>query len=240
MDGVVPAAGKGTRLRPLTDDTPKGMVMVGDRPLLSHVFDRLVAVGVDHLVVVVGYELGAITDYYGDQYDGTPITYVHQRDQMGLGHAVAQCEPVVSGLFVVCNGDNVFARPQQAAVDRARDDGVDAVVVTERVDREQATKTGVVETTPGSDTDADRVHRIVEKPAEPPSRQATTGWYVLPEERFDALALCRPSDRGEYELADGVSVLAAAGATVDTVRLDGRRVNVNTPADIERAANLVD
>jgi len=66
MYGVVPAAGKGTRLRPLTDDTPKGMIPVDDQPLLNHVFDRLLATGVDELVVVVGYELGAITDSYGD------------------------------------------------------------------------------------------------------------------------------------------------------------------------------
>ena len=235
MYGVVPAAGKGTRLRPLTDDTPKGMVEIAGRPLLSHVFDRLLAVGVDHLVVVVGYELGSITSHYGECYRETPITYVHQREQLGLGHAIAQCAPVVSGTFVVCNGDNVFAKPQQAAVDRARDDATDAVVVTETVSRQRATATGVVE------TDADgQVRRIVEKPDEPPSRLSTTGWYVLPEEIFSALDLLRPSDRGEYELADALSVLAAAGGRIDTVDLDGGRVNVNTPADIDRAEQLVD
>ena len=233
MYGVVPAAGEGTRLRPLTDDTPKGLVDVAGQPLLNHVFDRLLAVGVDQLVVVVGYELGAITDHYGDSYHGTPITYVHQRDQLGLGHAVARCASVVSGTFVVCNGDNVFQNPQSAAVDRARDDGVDAVVVTEELSREEATKTGVIETDDG------RVERVVEKPADPPSRLSTTGWYVLPEEVFDALELCRPSDRGEYELADGLSVLAAAGATVETVALDGWRINVNTPADVDRAEQLL-
>lgn len=234
MHGIVPAAGKGTRLRPLTDDTPKGMVEIGGRPLLSYVFDRLLAVGVDHLVVVVGYELDVITDYYGDSYCETPITYIHQREQLGLGHAIARCAPVVSGTFVVCNGDNVFAKPQQAAVDRARENAVDAVVVTERVSRQRATATGVVQ------TDADGwVKRIVEKPDEPPSRLSTTGWYVLPEAVFDALDLLRPSDRGEYELADGLSVLAAAGGRIDTVGLDGSRVNVNTPDDVDRAEQLL-
>lgn len=233
MYGVVPAAGVGTRLRPLTDETPKGLVEVAGRPLLTHVFDRLLETGVDHLVVVIGYELGAITDYYGDSYRGTPITYVHQRDRLGLGHAIARCESVVSRTFVVCNGDNVFQRPQPAALDRAHDDGVDAVVVTEEVSRETARKTGVIE------TDEGRVERIVEKPDDPPSRLSTTGWYVLPEEIFEALALCRPSDRGEYELADGLSVLAAAGASVETVPLDGWRVNVNTPADVDRAERLI-
>lgn len=243
MYGVVPAAGEGTRLRPLTDETPKGMVAVAGRPLLSHVFDRLLAVGVDELVVVVGYELSAITDYYGDRYHETPITYVHQRERLGLGHAVGCCESVVagSGPFVVCNGDNVFQRPQTAALERAAAEVVDAAVVTEELSREAATTTGVIETD-GSriqQTGGSRVRRIVEKPDEPPSRLSTTGWYVLPESIFTALELCRPSDRGEYELADAVSVLATAGATVETVPLDGWRVNINTSAAVDRAERLV-
>ena len=241
MYGIVPAAGEGTRLRPLTSDTPKGLVAIADEPLLNYVFDRLLAMGVDHLVVIVGYELGSITDHYGAAYRETPITYVHQRDQRGLGHAIARCRSVVSGTFVVCNGDNVFQTPQPAAVDRATEAAVDAVVVTEELSREEATKTGVIETD-GSQvrqTGGSRVTRIVEKPDEPPSRLSTTGCYLLPEEIFDALDLCRPSDRGEYELADALSVLAAAGATVETVPLDGWRVNVNTPADVDRAEQLL-
>jgi len=218
------------------------MVTVDDQPLLSHVFDRLLAIGVDELVVVVGYELSAITDYYGDSYRETPITYVHQREQLGLGHAIARCASVVSGTFVVCNGDNVFQQPQTAAVERAAAENVDAVVVTEELSHEAARKSGVIETD-GSriqQTGGGRVQRIVEKPDEPPSGLSTTGWYVLPEEIFAALDLCRPSDRGEYELADTVSVLAAAGGTVETVPLDGWRVNINRPADIDRAEQLLE
>jgi len=233
MYGVVPAAGEGTRLRPLTDETPKGMVAVAGRPLLSYVFDRLLAVGVDELIVVVGYELGAITDFYGDSYRETPITYVHQREQLGLGHAIARCESVVSGPFVVLNGDNLLQRPQHAAVDRLAAEGVDAVLVSQQVSREAATKTGVI------DTDGTQVRQVVEKPDDPPSQLSTTGWYVLPTEIFTALELCRPSDRGEYELAAAVSVLAAAGATVETVPLDGWRVNINTPAAVDRVEQLL-
>lgn len=240
MYGVVPAAGEGTRLRPLTDETPKGLVAVDGRPLVSHVFDRLLEAGVDELIVVVGYELDTLIGFYGDAYRGLPITYVHQRDQLGLGHAVARCESVVSGSFIVCNGDNVFQRPQRAALKRARDGDVDAVLVAQEVSRDEAMKTGVLEVD-GSLIDAtggSRVERVVEKPEKPPSRLSTTGWYVLPEEIFDALELLRPSDRGEYELSDAVSLLAQAGATVETVPLSGWRVNINTPADIDRAERL--
>lgn len=233
MIGVVPAAGEGTRLRPLTADRPKGMVEVAGQPLLSHVFETLRASGVEELVVVVGYRAGAIVEHFGDTFEGLPITYVHQRDQRGLGHAVLQAEPHVDGPFVVLNGDNVVAGDLRGAIAAQAGDGVGAVLGVERADRETARETGVVTVEGGQVTD------IVEKPAEPPSRLVTTGCYVLPEAIFDALGLLQPSDRGEYELTDAVGVVLRAGMTVEAVDLDSERVNVNTPADVERAAEIL-
>ena len=233
MIGVVPAAGEGTRLRPLTEETPKGMVEVDGRPLLEHVFETLLESGVTELVVVVGYEAGAIVDHFGASVAGTPIRYVHQREQRGLGHAVRRTEPDVDGPFVVLNGDNVVAGDLREPISRQRREGVDAVVAVESADRETARSTGVVTVDDG------RVTGIAEKPAEPSSTLVTTGCYVLPESIFDALRLLRPSDRGEYELTDAIGVLVRAGATVDAVELEAPRVNVNTEADVERAARLV-
>jgi dTDP-glucose pyrophosphorylase len=79
---------------------------------------------------------------------------------------------------------------------------------------------------------------IVEKPAEPSSTLVTTGCCVLPADIFHACALCRPSAEGEYQLSEAVGLLLRAGYEVETVRL-GERVNVNTPADVERASGLV-
>ncbi|WP_268105473.1 sugar phosphate nucleotidyltransferase [Natronomonas gomsonensis] len=97
MYGVVPAVGEGTRLRPLTDDQPKGLVAVASEPLLAHVFATLRESGVDELIVVVGYRKAQIIEYFGDTYRGLPITYVHQREPHGLGHAVLQAAPYVDG-----------------------------------------------------------------------------------------------------------------------------------------------
>ena len=83
MQAVVLAGGEGTRLRPLTDDKPKGMVEVDGEPILTHCFDQLVELGADELIVVVGYLKEKIIDHYGDAYEGVPITYAHQREQNG-------------------------------------------------------------------------------------------------------------------------------------------------------------
>ena len=234
MQGVVPAAGEGTRLRPLTADKPKGMVEVAGKPLLTHVFETLLDAGVTEFVVVVGYEMDSIVAHYGDEFRGVPVTYVHQREQEGLAHAVLQAEAHVDGQFVVLNGDNVFGDGIGAAVERAAEPDVNAALLVEEVTPEAARETGVVEVEEG------RVTGLVEKPDEPPSRLVTTGCYVLPAEVFEACRLLRPSERGEYELSDAVGVLVRAGATVEPVRYDGRRCNVNAPEDVERATELLE
>lgn len=233
MIGVVPAAGTGTRLRPRTEELPKGLVEIAGTPLLEYVFETLRESGVEELVVVVGYGASAIIESFGDAYEGVPITYAYQRKQLGLGHALSQAEPHVDGPFVVLNGDNVVAGNLRRPMERFRRTEVDAVIAVEEVDRETARETGVVTVEDG------RVTGVVEKPDEPPSTLATTGCYVLPEEIFDALRLCRPSDRGEYELTDAIDVYVRAGAVVERVALGVDRVNVNTPADVERAEEVV-
>ena len=232
MEAVIPAAGRGSRLGALTDAQPKGLVEVAGQPLLASVFDRAVEAGADELVVVIGYEGAQIVDQFGDSFHETPITYVHQRERRGLAHAVLHAEPHVAGAFLVVNGDNVFAELLQPAVAALHRDGVDGVIAAEEVSRDTASRTGVVELA------GEAVARIVEKPTAPSSTLVTTGCFVLPDATFEACTLVQPSAEGEYQLSEAVGLLAHAGYTITTVRV-GKRVNVNTPADIERAEALV-
>jgi glucose-1-phosphate thymidylyltransferase len=231
MDAVIPAAGRGSRLGELTADRPKGLVDVAGRPLLAYVFETAVEAGADALVVIVGYEAAQIVDRFGDSFEGVPITYVHQRERLGLGHAVLQAEPHVDGPFLLVNGDNVFSGSIKPAVEAVEE--ADAVLAVEDVSPEVAATTGVIETDKRG-----RVTGIVEKPAEPSSTLVTTGCYVLPEDVFHACALLRPSAEGEYQLSEAVGLLVRARYDVETVRL-GERVNVNTSEDVEQASELV-
>jgi glucose-1-phosphate thymidylyltransferase len=235
MDAVVLAAGEGTRLRPLTEDRPKGLVDVAGRPLLSHCFDALVDIGVDELVVVVGYRKADIIDRYGDEYRGVPITYVHQREQLGLAHALVQAEPQVDDDFVMVNGDNVFRANLASVVDRHRERDADATLLVEDVSEAEARSTGVAETTDGGE-----LVSMVEKPDDPPSTLVQTGFFVFSPAVFHACHLVRPSDRGEYELTDAIDLLLRSGRDIETVELDGWRVNVNSESDIEAAERRLD
>jgi glucose-1-phosphate thymidylyltransferase len=228
MHGLVPAAGRGTRLRPLTDERPKGLVDVGDKPLLEHVFETL-APHVEAYVVVIGYRGGQIRDRFGETYDGRPVSYVEQPDARGLADAVHRAESLVDGPFLQLNGDNVLRGNVGEVLDRHREREADATLLVDRVSEERARRGGVLE------LDGDEVVDLVEKPAEPPSRLATTGCFAFSPRIFEACRAIEPSERGEYELTDAVRWLLEHDGTVETVRFDGWRVNVNTAEDIERA-----
>jgi glucose-1-phosphate thymidylyltransferase len=212
MDAIIPAAGHDSRLGELMAARPKGLVDVAGRPLPAHGFETAIEAGAEELVVVVGYEAAQIVDRFDDTFEGIPITYVHQRERLGLRHAMLQAEPHVDGPFLFVNGDNVLTGSVAPAV---------------------AATTGVIET-----GEQGHVTGLIEKPAEPLSTLVTIGCYVLPEGVFHACALLRLSAEGEHQLSEAVGLLVRAGYEVVTVRV-GERVNVNTSEDIERASELV-
>ncbi len=231
MKAVVLAAGKGTRLRPLTDDRPKALVEVAGRPLLDHVFEQLVGLGISEFVVVVGYRKQQIIDRYGDEFRGVPITYAHQREQLGLAHALLQAEPYVDEDFALMLGDNVFRANLEDVVERQRRGDVDAAFLVEEVPFSEAGRYGVCETNGRGE-----IVEVVEKPDDPPSNMVMTGFYTFSPAIFHACHLVQPSDRGEYELPDTIDLLLESGRTIEAIPMDGWRVDVGYPEDRDRAA----
>jgi len=230
MQAVVLAAGQGTRLQPLTDDKPKGLVEVAGEPILTHCFDQLLELGADELVVVVGYMKEKIIDHYGDEYDGVPITYTHQRDQDGLAHALLTAEEHVDDDFMLILGDNIFEANLEDVVRRQRENRTDAAFLVEEVPYEEASRYGVCDT-----NDYGEITEVVEKPEDPPTNLVMTGFYTFSPAIFHACHLVQPSDRGEYELSDAVDLLIQSGRTIDAIGLEGWRIDVGYPEDRDEA-----
>ncbi|TKX47752.1 sugar nucleotidyltransferase [Halorubrum sp. SD690R] len=230
MKAIVLAAGQGTRLRPLTDDKPKGMVEVAGKPILSHCFDQLAELGAGEFVVVVGYKKEVIIDHYGDAYEGIPITYSHQRNAKGLAHALLTVEDHIDDDFMLMLGDNIFDANLEDVVKRQREDRADAAFLVEEVPWEEASRYGVCDTNQyGEITD------VVEKPDDPPSNLVMTGFYTFTPAIFHACHLTQPSDRGEYELSDAIDLLIQSGRTIDAIGLDGWRIDIGYPEDRDEA-----
>jgi glucose-1-phosphate thymidylyltransferase long form len=230
MQAVVLAAGEGTRLRPLTEDKPKGMVEVDDQPILTHCFEQLIDLGADELIVVVGYMKEEIIDHYGDAYEGVPITYTHQREQKGLAHALLTVEEHVDDDFMLMLGDNVFEANLGDVVNRQRESRADAAFLVEEVPLEDASRYGVCDT-----NDYGEIVEVVEKPDDPPTNLVMTGFYTFTPAIFHACHLVQPSNRGEYEISEAIDVLIKSGRTIDAIPIDGWRIDVGYPEDRDRA-----
>jgi glucose-1-phosphate thymidylyltransferase len=234
MQAVVLAAGQGTRLRPLTDDKPKGMVEVDGKPILTHCFEQLVDLGAEELLVVVGYKKEVIISHYDDEFQGVPITYAHQREQKGLAHALLTVEEHIDGDFMLMLGDNIFEANLQDVLNRQREDRADAAFLVEEVPWEEASRYGVCDTNKYGE-----IVDVVEKPDDPPSNLVMTGFYTFTPAILHACHLVQPSNRGEYEISDAVDLLIKSGRTIDAIRMDGWRMDVGYPEDRDRAEELL-
>jgi len=235
MKAVVIAAGEGTRLRPLTEDKPKGMVEVAGKPILTHCFEDLVELGADELVVVVGYRKEKIVSHYDDEFRGVPITYTHQREPKGIAHALLTAEEHVDDDFMVMLGDNIFEANLADVVNRQRESRADAAFLVEEVPWDEAGRYGVCDTNKYGE-----IVEVVEKPDEPPSNLVMTGFYTFTPSIFHACHLVQPSDRDEYEISDAIDLLLHSGRTIDAIRMDGWRVDVGYPEDREEAERLIE
>jgi len=216
MQTVILAAGQGTRMRPLTETTPKPMLPVADRPLVAHTADTAVDAGASELIVVVGYGAETVRDFFGDSYRGVPVTFARQKRQRGTADAVRAAREHLDGPFAVLNGDNLYDRETiERLFDRAP--ALAAMPV------EDPTSYGVLSTA-GS-----RVTGIVEKPADPPSSLANAGAYAFPAEAADWLDV-EESARGEYEITDVVARVIET-CEVTAVELD-RWLDVGRPWEL--------
>jgi len=231
---VILAAGKGTRLRPLTEDKPKALVEVDGRPLLEHAFDFLLQnASISSFIVVVGYKGEQIQETYGGAYRDTPIVYVGQENQHGLAHALYQTKLFIDDDFLVMLGDLVF--DPSASLDGLLNawGEADGALLTERVPEEEASRYGIV------DVDSEgQITDLIEKPDNPPTNQIITGVYALPEAILPACREIEPSDRGEYELTDAIELLIQEGECdirAVTMEEDEWRIDVGYPEDRNEA-----
>ncbi len=206
------------------------MVEVDGKPILTRCFEQLAELGADEFVVVVGYRKEDIIDHYGDEVEGVPVTYAHQREQKGLAHALLTVEEHVDEDFMLMLGDNVFDANLDDVVERQQRDGTDAAFLVEEVPYEKANRYGVCDT-----NDDGEITSVVEKPEEPPSNLVMTGFYTFTPAIFHACHLVQPSSRGEYEISDAIDLLIQSGRTIDAIRMDGWRIDVGYPEDRDEA-----
>jgi len=211
MKAVLLAAGEGVRLQPVTATRPKHLIRVGGKPILEHCLEAVKACGITEAVIVTHYMGDAIRQYFGDGAKvGLKLEYVEQAAVLGTGNAASVAEPLVEGDFVLVYGDLLFApEALKRVVGLFAAEKPAAVMAVVPVEKPESY--GIIEL-----ADANRVKRIVEKPAagEAPSNLANAGLYVFSAEVFKEIKQVKASVRGEWELTDALSLLAEGGKAV--------------------------
>ncbi len=218
MKAIIPVAGIGTRLQPLTNKVPKVLINVAGRPMLFHLIDELVKNGkIDTVILVVGYLgdqiISAVNNEYADS--GVKFEFTEQKEMLGLGHAVyhakefAKDEPVI-----IILGDTIFEFDLNAMLSSPNS----AIGVK---DVEDTSRFGIVESKDGLIT------KMIEKPAPgvTPSKSAIAGIYFVKEGRllFEAIEYLMYNNirtKNEYQLTDALMKLVEDGVKMSPFEIE--------------------
>ncbi len=194
MQAVILAAGEGTRLRPLTLERPKALVMVAGRPLLEHIIDALPA-EVDEIILVVGYKADMIKKHFGDSYKGRSIRYVYQWMPAGTAHTLSMARPFLDDdRFILMFGDDLHGA-------RAIAESLKYPLAVLTATHPDPSKFGVIELNPDG-----TLANIIEKPKVPLTNLISTGVMVLDARIFDYEV--PRHETGEYYMTHPFSLLA--------------------------------
>jgi glucose-1-phosphate thymidylyltransferase len=183
MKAVILAAGKATRLRPVTLTMPKALVPVANKTLIGYAIDVLKAAGLRDIGIVVNDLESSIPQALGNGESlGVNLQYIVQEQQLGLAHAVSLCQSFVGDEpFCVFLGDNIFQDKMSSMFAEFVDsDAESAIALGEVTDPRRF---GIAE------LDGDRIAKVVEKPKEPKSNLAIAGVYLFRASIFDAISL---------------------------------------------------
>ena len=192
MKGVILAGGSGTRLHPLTRITNKHLLPIFDRPMVNWSIDALVGAGITELMLVTGgTHAGEFFRLLGNGHEHgiERLFYAYQDQAGGIAEALALAERFVERDKVcVMLADNVFARSLKPVVENFGGQERGARIVLSRVEEDEHLRhLGVAV------RDGERVTKIVEKPAAPPSKYAVTGVYFYDEQVWDVLPMILPT-----------------------------------------------
>ncbi len=223
MKGVILAAGKGTRLYPVTLHIPKPLLPIANRITMEYAFDRLKEMQITEICVVVGETGPAVQKALGDGSDfGVRLSYVRQSEPKGLAHAVGFTQEFVgTDSFALYLGDAIYG-------------GEGFAGLADKFKRSECANLSLVK--PVADPsrfgvatlEGERIVGLEEKPSCPKSNFAMAGLYFFGPQIWSVLSDLSPSGRGEYEITDAIQLMIDRGESVLAGIFDGEWFDTGT------------
>ena len=239
MKAVILAAGKGTRMRELTEECPKPMLQVEGRPILEHIIDGLKSSGIHEIFIVTGWKAEVIEEYFKDGSDfGVKVEYGRQVVQNGTGKAPELAKGFVGNdSFLLTYGD-ILVKPETYAAMVGRFNESDLAGLVTVTGSQDVTKGGLM-----FFDERFQLTRLVEKPStDKLDELRSEGWiiegqpvwynagiYCFQSWLFDYTAKLEKSPRGEYELTDALTAMLDDDKIIAGLEIAGRWVDVRDP-----------
>ena len=244
---VIPAAGFGTRMLPITRAQPKEMLPVVHKPVIQYVVEEAYYSGIREILIITGKHKRAIEDHFDrnelpkkDRFseelekilEEVDIYFVRQREQKGLGDAVRYAEAFVGDEpFALLLGDTITLPPCTKELIQMYSKYKTSIVAVEEVPMERVSLYGVVKCKEIGPS-VYLIEDLVEKPSinEAPSNLAILGRYVLTPKIFECIKETKPGKGGEIQLTDAMRILNTR-ERMYAYLFDGRRYDIGNKLD---------
>ncbi len=249
---VIPAAGLGTRMLPLTKTQPKEMMPIASKPCIQYIVEELASVGVEQVLIITGQKKRSIEDHFDKdnelnnmlqrseqqgllqtlEYEDMNVQFFYTRQSRpaGLGDAIKHARNFINNEpFIIALGDSIIHSEEnecllQRMLNTYADHDNSLILGTREVPLEEVSRYGIVKPKNGTDQPIVEIDDVVEKPPAKttPSRLAFAARYILPSTIFDALDRTSPGKGGELQLTDGIRLLLKEGTLGYSVKLTNK------------------
>lgn len=182
MKAIILAGGLGTRLRPLTDETPKPLLLISGKPIIEHAIINFKKHGIEEIILSIGYRAEKIKEYFGDGKKwNVKIDYCIEDSPLGTGGALKKAAEGINETFVAINGDNLADFDWTAAIETHKKNNAKITLQLFPVD--DVTKFGIARLDDG------KIVEFIEKPTveQAPSNLNNAGGYILEPDALDIL-----------------------------------------------------
>ena len=226
---IIPCAGKGTRLKPLTETLPKALIPVKGQPLVNYIMEKAISLGVKELIIIVNFMKDKIMETLGTQFKGIPIKYVEQKELHGLAHAISMAESFIDDYFIVLLGDEIYKNTShEDLLPFLKKHNPDVICGIMEESNEATIKKNYTVKLEGT-----TITEIIEKPKVVFNHYIGVGTWLFNTKVFNYIRKTPPSSlRNEIELADVIQNMINDGLSARACLLRGEYVNVNSFDDL--------
>jgi len=229
--GIILAAGKGSRIYPFSNNFPKPVLPIANKPIIQYQIELMAKMGIKEIIIVIGhlgYEIVRKIGQ-GDEY-GVKIKYIEQKNTLGIAHAVGSLEPHVNSPFIMFLGDIYFMTNSiEKLFQKMQDEKLQCVLATKiENDIDKIKRNFSVQI-----DDSGYVNRVIEKPRHSSNNLKGCGIYLFDLQIFDAIRRTpRTAMRDEYEITDSIQILIDYGGKGKSLNVIEEDMNLTYPHDL--------